>query len=179
MKKKIVLIADDDQALNIQLVRAFTERGYHALGVQTFEEALDALNRLTPDLAVLDLRISRTDSGIDILREIRKRSSECKVVMLTAFGSIPTAVEATRLGIEDFVAKPADVENILFALGELGEKGTKENLEIELPSLRRTEWEHIQRALQLTDGNISRASELLQIPRRSLQRKLQRTPESF
>lgn len=181
MRKKIVLIADDDEVLCAQLVRALHDRGYHALGAHSLAEAIAVLDQVTPDLAVLDLRLSQSDSGLDVLRELRRRNFACKAIMLTGYGSIPSAVQATRLGIEDFVAKPADVDNILHALGEL-ERGLgqadSETASPELPTLRRTEWEHIQRALHLTKGNISKASELLRVPRRTLQRKLQRSPES-
>lgn len=177
MLKKSILLVDDDETLRTRLVRAFSDRGYESFGAGDFDSAASAMSSNTPDFAVIDLRLGGGDSGLEVLREIRRRGLQTKVVMLTGFGSIPVAVEATRLGIEDFISKPADVENLLLAFGEVEKKPsqTEKTVLPPLPSLKRLEWEHIQRALHLTEGNISQASALLKIPRRSLQRKLQRT----
>jgi two-component system response regulator RegA len=125
-------------------------------------------------MAVVDLKMPG-GSGLDVLRELRRQDPSTRVLMLTGYGSIATAVEAVREGAVGYLPKPADADEILAALH--GTNTAKEK-GIETPSLARAEWEHIQRVLTDCGGNISEAARRLGIHRRSLQRKLHKYPPS-
>jgi two-component system, response regulator RegA len=126
------------------------------------------------DLAVVDLRMPGI-SGLDVVRELHQLDETTTIIMLTGFGSIATAVTATKFGASHFLSKPADADQILTAFRRLtdgDEPGTPETV----PTLARVEWEHIQRVLEDCGGNISQAAKLLGLHRRSLQRKLLKYP---
>jgi two-component system response regulator RegA len=123
-------------------------------------------------MAVLDLRMPG-GSGLELLRELKRQDPATRVLMLTGYGSIATAVEAVREGAIGYLPKPADADEILAALA--GANTAKER-GIDTPSLARAEWEHIQRVLSDCGGNISEAARRLGIHRRSLQRKLHKYP---
>jgi len=114
-------------------------------------------------------------SGLDLLRELRALDPSTRILILTGYGSIATAVEATRIGAVGYLPKPADADEILAAFAG---GGGAADARIETPSLARTEWEHIQRVLGDCGGNVSEAARRLGIHRRSLQRKLQKYPPS-
>jgi two-component system response regulator RegA len=119
----------------------------------------------------VDLRLGASD-GIELVRALRALDAEMEIVVLTGYGSIVTAVDAVHAGATDYLAKPADAEQILVALrGEGADAGPGE-----VPSLARVEWEHMQRVLADCDGNISEAARRLGLHRRSLQRKLSKYP---
>jgi two-component system response regulator RegA len=120
---------------------------------------------------VVDLRMPG-GSGLDLVRDLRRVSPRVRVIVLTGYGSIATAVEAIRRGAENYLPKPADADDILTALSRGGSQ--PEDGASEAPSLARAEWEHIHRVLADCDGNISEAARRLGIHRRSLQRKLQK-----
>ena len=128
-----------------------------------------------PELAVIDLKMPGK-SGLDVLSELRKVSPHTRAVILTGFGSISNAVEAVKLGAVNYLTKPADADEILAAL--MLDSGQSSNdapsNEFQPPSLAAAEWEHIQRVLSECDGTISEAARLLDIPRRTLQRKLKK-----
>ncbi len=129
------------------------------------------LEECAPKRAIVDLRMPG-GSGLDLLAEMLTRLPELEVVMLTGYGSIATAVEAVKRGAVNYLAKPADVDMILAAFEEAGDR----EVDYEPPSLARTEWEHIQRVLEDCDGNVSQAARKLGLHRRTLQRKLQKYP---
>jgi two-component system response regulator RegA len=130
----------------------------------------------SPELAVLDLKMPGR-SGIDLLKEIRAHDPATEVLILTGYGSIATAVEATKAGAVGYVPKPVDADEILAAFSRLrGQEPAATHGPFETPSLARAEWEHIQRVLSDCGGNISEAARRLGIHRRSLQRKLQKYP---
>jgi len=168
-----LLIVEDDQLLRQRLTRAFTERGYTTLAAATVAEAI-AQSEEAPELAVIDLRIGDA-SGLDVLRALLQKDPATRVVMLTGYGSIATAVEAMRLGAVHYLTKPADADQILSAL----HRGADPEA---LPppgeplSLARAEWEHINHVLVSVSGNISEAARRLGLHRRSLQRKLAKYP---
>ena len=165
-----ILLVDDDELLRTRLARAFEDRGYAVVQAASAAEAVDRFDAEI-DVAVLDLRMPDRN-GLEVLRDLRVRDPELPVVMLSAYGSIATAVDAVRLGALDFVVKPADADTVLAAFGrQIGAA-----IEADTPSLARTEWEHIQRVLQECGGNISAAARRLGLHRRTLQRKLQKYP---
>jgi two-component system, response regulator RegA len=170
-----LLLVDDDDVLRERLARALERRGYQVRTAASAEQAL-ALARVQPSrYAIIDLRMPGR-SGLDLLRELRLLDASCQALILTGYGSIPTAVEATRLGAIGYLQKPVDANDVVAALERLdGTSGVDAAL-IETPSLARAEWEHIQRVLADCGGNVSEAARRLGIHRRSLQRKLQKYP---
>jgi two-component system response regulator RegA len=118
-------------------------------------------------------------SGLELVSDLLAINSEMEIVVLTGYGSIATAVEATRRGAVDYLTKPADADQILAAFEKSGKKSAAKNVSAGMatvPSLGRVEWEHIQRILTDCGGNISQAARVLGIHRRSLQRKLSKYP---
>ncbi|HEY4102350.1 MAG TPA: response regulator [Polyangiaceae bacterium] len=168
-----VLVVDDDEVFRTRLGRAFAERRFDVRTADSAESALALAREESPEFAVVDLRMPGA-SGIDVVRELHAIDPGTAVVVLTGYGSIATAVEAIRAGAVHYLSKPADIEDILAALR--GTAAPSANGEVDVPSLARVEWEHIQRVLRDSDGNISRAARLLGLHRRSLQRKLSKDP---
>ena len=171
--RRTLLVVEDDDDLRRRLVRAFSERGFDALGAATVEEALKCADD-APEYAVIDLRLG-DESGLGVLRALLARDPATRIVMLTGYGSIATAVHAMQLGATHYLTKPADVDEILAAL-EPGALGSEPPLSDEPASLARAEWEYIQRVLVSVSGNISEAARRLGLHRRSLQRKLSKYP---
>jgi len=168
-----VLVVDDDDVFRTRLGKAFLDRGFEVQSARSTEEAIELARRDSPELAVVDLRMAGA-SGLDAVRELHAIDPATQIVMLTGYGSIATAVEAIRSGAVHYLSKPVDIEEILAAFA--GAKSASPASGIEVPSLARVEWEHIQRVLQDCDGNISQAARLLGLHRRSLQRKLSKDP---
>lgn len=170
-----LLLVDDDEALRERLARALERRGCRVRTAASADEALALARAQPPSYAVIDLRMPGR-SGLEVLRELRQLDASCEALILTGYGSIPTAVEATRLGAVGYLQKPVDADDVVAALGRLeGSSGAEEALR-ETPSLARAEWEHIHRVLADCGGNVSEAARRLGIHRRSLQRKLQKYP---
>lgn len=174
-----ILVVDDDEVLRPRLVRAFRDRGLRAQGAAGCGEARDLLEREAFDMAVVDLRMP-DGSGLDIVSSIKERSPRTRVVVLTGYGSIATAVEAMRLGATSYLPKPADADEVLLAFergnGPPAHDDRDSQPSPRAPSLARAEWEHLNRVLADCGGNISEAARRLGIHRRSLQRKLQKYP---
>jgi two-component system response regulator RegA len=175
---KAALVVDDDDIFRNRLCRAFAARGWEAIGAANGASALELASQSSPDLAVVDLRLPGMN-GLDIVQGLRSLDETTCIIMLTGYGSIATALTATKLGADHYLGKPADADQILNAYGRIteglsdppGEPGTHA-----VPSLARVEWEHIQRVLTDCDGNVSQAAKLLGLHRRSLQRKLAKYP---
>ncbi len=145
-------------------------RGLQVTCAANFDEAVAALQREQPELAVIDLKMPGK-SGMELLTEISQHSPHTKTVILTGYGSISNAVEAIKHGAVNYVTKPADADQVLAALDE---SPTQSDAAIAVPSLAEAQWEHIQRVLAECNGNISEAARVLDIPRRTLQRKLKK-----
>jgi two-component system response regulator RegA len=173
----VIVVADDDETFRNRLCRAFRERGCEAYEGGTREEILQCTNNVSPDLVILDLRMPGL-SGLDLIQEIKKVDTTITILILTGYGSIPTAMQALKLGADHYMAKPADAEQILAAYHQLNSDAAERPAPTTVPSLARVEWEHIQRVLSDCDGNISQAAKLLGLHRRSLQRKLSKYPPS-
>jgi two-component system response regulator RegA len=169
------LLVDDSTTLRDRLATAFRERGLEVDTAGSSAEAMALADGRLFDLAVLDLKMPGP-SGLSLLRDLKSLDPEIKVVILTGFGSIATAVEAMKAGASNFVSKPADADEILaaFSLDGIAEEAPSAESEVEAPSLARAEWEHIQRVLADCGGNISEAARRLGLHRRSLQRKLKK-----
>jgi two-component system response regulator RegA len=175
-----ILVADDSQLFRERLARAFRDRGFHVLAACDYDEAMRLAQEHPPELAVVDLRMPGR-SGLELVRDLIELDARIRVLVLSGFGSIATAVDAIKLGAVNFLPKPADANEILAAFErsdvQIPEEATAAET-AEAPSLARVEWEHIHRVLADCDGNISEAARRLGIHRRSLQRKLRkRAPE--
>jgi two-component system response regulator RegA len=178
--KPTILVVDDDEVFRLRLCRAFESRGWQARGCADGPSAVHSAASLPPELAVVDLRIG-AESGLDVVKELRDRDLAAFIIMLTGYGSIATAITATKLGADYYLSKPADADQILEAYRKIqAEDAENPNVETgslaPVPTLARVEWEHIQRVLADCDGNISQAAKLLGLHRRSLQRKLSKSP---
>jgi two-component system response regulator RegA len=170
-----LLLVDDDQVLRERLARAFRARGLEVRVAGDAAEALLLARRELPQRAVVDLRMPGR-SGIDLARELHELDAEIQIVILTGYGSIATAVEAMRVGVVHYLAKPADADEILAAFAEESVAPAAPGEAASTPSLARAEWEHIQRVLSDCGGNVSEAARRLGLHRRSLQRKLGKLP---
>ncbi len=168
------LIVDDDETFTRVLSRAIKRRGYETAVASSAEQALLLLDQFTPDLATLDLKMDGA-SGITLIPRLKEVNADIKILILTGYASISTAVEAIKLGATDYLAKPADTDQILAKL-----KGTQPDPDVEIAdkpmSVGRLEWEHIQKVLTEHEGNISATARALGMHRRTLQRKLQKRP---
>lgn len=173
-----ILIIDDDTVF-CQLVKRGLER--HDYNVRTANDeksALAAAKEFKADYIFLDLRLGDA-SGIQLIRPLLNTHAEAKIIVLTGYASLTTAVQAIKLGATNYLAKPVDVATILKHLAdpEASAEATEPEFEDASPtSLKRLEWEHIQRVLHENDGNISATARQLNMHRRTLQRKLQKKP---
>lgn len=177
LERRTILIADDDNTLRPTLVRAFARRGFEARGACDFDEALESARQDPPEMCVVDLRMPG-GTGLELVKELKAIEPQVEIVVLTGYGSIATAIDATKLGATYFLPKPADVDDILAAFARGKQPPSTELDTSRAPSLARAEWEHIQRVLADCGGNISEAARRLGLHRRSLQRKLQKRPPS-
>jgi len=157
-------------------VRYAVERGYEVTTAADHDSAVEQARVESPEMAVIDLKMPGK-SGLELLRALHEIDPNTKVVVLTGYGSIATAIDAVRLGATYYLAKPADADEILAAFAR-GQAPPLEppDVDYKAPSLARAEWEHINRVLSDCGGNISEAARRLGIHRRSLQRKLHKYP---
>ena len=169
-----LLVVDDDPAFNKVLVRALAQRGFDTYGATDSEGALELARDHEPEFIVLDLNIGG-ESGLKLIRPLLDATPGARILVLTGYASIATAVDAVKLGAVQYLAKPADVDSIVRALR--AEEVVLEDRVPDAPmSVDRLEWEHIQRVLAEHEGNISATARALQMHRRTLQRKLARPP---
>jgi two-component system response regulator RegA len=176
MSPRSLLLVDDDEPFRERMARALRARGFEVFTAGGHDSAVQLAEAHRPDFAIVDLRLPDTN-GHEVARDIIPVSPDTKLVMLTGYGSIVSAVEAIQLGVHQYLTKPLDADELVAALdrldgghapGEVAPEGT--------PSLARTEWEHIQRVLGDTGGNISETARRLGIARRTLQLKLKKYP---
>lgn len=169
---EMILLVDDEQFFLGRMNRAFIRRGYATYTASCYAEALEIISEHELTRAVIDLKMPGK-SGLQLLKDGLKNSPLLSIVVLTGYGSIATATEAIKLGAVSYLAKPADVDEIIKAFDDdssLELESAQEKLAP--PSLARVEWEHIQRVLTDCNDNISCTAEKLGIHRRTLQRKL-------
>jgi len=165
-----LLLVDDDAPFRERLAVSMTRRGWEVRTAGDVSEACEAARQFLPACILVDLRIG-SESGLDLIPMLRSIRPEARIVVLTGYGSIATALEAVKSGASDYLTKPADADRIEAAL-----EGRKLPSESSIPSLERVEWEHLQRVLGDCEGNVSQAARVLGIDRRSLQRKLAKFP---
>ncbi len=168
-----VLIVEDDERFRDRMARALASRGCDVRAVATRAEAAAAATEESPELALVDLKLEQ-DNGLDVVKDLHAIDPTTRIVVLTGYGSIATALESVRLGAANYLTKPVDADQVLAAFE--GRMVQPDVPPVTVPSLARVEWEHIQRVLADCDGNVSQAARLLGIHRRSLQRKLSKFP---
>ena len=166
---RALLVVDDDDIFRERLCRAMERRGFEALGAASVEEAENLARDRHVHFAVIDLKLGAT-SGLDLVPALRAAQPDCRVVMLTGYGNIATAVAAIKAGAVDYLAKPADADDIEAAL--LAKKAEKPAPPAHPMSADRVRWEHIQRIYELCDRNVSETARRLNMHRRTLQRIL-------
>jgi len=166
---KSLLIVDDDNPLRDRLARAMEKKGFKVTQAESVKQGIIIAKNSPPAFAVVDLRLN-DGNGLEVIKEIHKNKKDSRVVMLTGYGNIPTAVAAVKAGAIDYIPKPADaddVENALLALPE------SKAIPPENPmSADRVKWEHIHRVFELCNRNVSETARRLKMHRRTLQRIL-------
>ena len=172
-----ILLIEDDTTFSGALTRALKRRGHEVFVAPTPELALDKARQEAPDWIVLDLNLAGA-SGLALLPRLRERLPDCRIVVLTGYASISTAVDAIKLGAVQYLAKPVDVDTLLRAFSHRATAAAPAELSPPaVPmSVDRMEWEHIQRVLREHEGNISATARALNMHRRTLQRKLLKRP---
>ncbi|MCW4151936.1 response regulator transcription factor [Halomonas sp. 18H] len=169
-----LLVIDDDEMFCHVMHRAMSRRGYEVLVARDGEKALQLVREYRPQEATLDLKLEH-ESGLRLLPEILSLVPECRIIVLTGYSSIATAVEAIKLGAVNYLCKPVDGDDVMAALSR-NEGDPAADVAEAPPSINRLTWEHIQKVLQEHDGNISATARALGMHRRTLQRKLQKRP---
>lgn len=177
---RVGLLVDDDALYLRTLQRSLARHGVETVVASDPASALRVARESRPDFALIDLKLGH-DSGLALIQPLRAIRADMRILLVTGYASIATAVEAIKLGADDYLPKPANIPTILRALGEDDEElpeaeGEEDTTPEMMTPLSRLQWEHIQQALHETGGNISAAARLLGMHRRSLQRKLTKRP---
>lgn len=171
-----VIVVDEEDFYRTKLVRELLNRGYETYESSTHKDAIDIIKKKKPDMALVDLKLP-DKNGLEVVRDAKIIYPKLKIIILTGYGSIATAIQAIKLGAVSYISKPAEVSEILAAFHNDTDMYISLTPEpITTPSLARVEWEHINRVLLDCSGNISKAAKRLGIHRRSLQRKLIKYP---
>jgi two-component system response regulator RegA len=167
--ERTLLIVEDDKSFLQRLAKALEARGFSVTTAESVAEGLSAVERSAPAFAVVDMRLA-DGNGLDVISALKRHRSDARAIILTGYGNIATAVNAVKLGAVDYLAKPADADDVVAALLAL------ENSKIEPPenpmSADRVRWEHIQRIYELCGRNVSETARRLNMHRRTLQRIL-------
>ena len=172
---KSLLIVDDDSPLRDRLSRAMEKKGFRVTQAESVKQGISQAINSPPAFAVVDLRLN-DGNGLEVVKEIQKIKKNSRIILLTGYGNIPTAVEAVKAGAIDYIPKPADaddVENALLASPETKAKPPENPM-----SADRVKWEHIHRVFELCNRNVSETARRLKMHRRTLQRILsKRSPK--
>ncbi|MEP1230921.1 MAG: ActR/PrrA/RegA family redox response regulator transcription factor [Litorimonas sp.] len=166
---KTMLILDDDGPLRNRLGRAMEQRGFVVQLCETVQAAKIYVQNTPPAFAVLDMRLE-DGNGLDVIDQLHAKRPDCRMVMLTGYGNLATAVSAVKRGAVDYLAKPADADDVCKAL--LANKGQAPEPPENPMSADRVRWEHIQRVYELCGKNVSETARRLNMHRRTLQRIL-------
>ena len=164
-----LLLLDDDKPFLTRLARAMEARGFEVTAAESVAEGLSAVEASPPAFAVVDMRLG-DGNGLDVVEAIRARRENARAVVLTGYGNIATAVTAVKLGAVDYLAKPADADDVFAAL--VARPGETPNPPENPMSADRVRWEHIQRVYEMCDRNVSETARRLSMHRRTLQRIL-------
>ncbi|MBC7467061.1 MAG: response regulator [Bdellovibrio sp.] len=168
---KKLLLLEDDQNLRQALAEDFTEKGYEVVQAETIKQ----IKYIFFDYAIIDLRLL-ADSGLKAIPELRSQNPQCRIVVLTGYGSVATAVEAVKLGAINYLHKPASSELIEAALNDQLKKDQSDIQAFEITPLEKHAHEYIEFVLTKNDGNITKTAKQLGLHRQSLQRKLKKYP---
>ena len=166
---KSLLIVDDDDPLRDRLSRAMERKGFQVRNAKTVENAIKIVRSAPPNFALVDLRLE-DGNGLDVVEEINKVKKDSRIVMLTGYGNLPTAVAAVKAGAIDYMAKPVDADDVESAL--LASPDSKAKPPENPMSADRVKWEHIHRVFELCNRNVSETARRLKMHRRTLQRIL-------
>ena len=169
LANKSLLIVDDDNPLRDRLSRAMEKKGFRVTQAESVKQGITMAKNSPPAYAVIDLRLN-DGSGLEVVKEIQKLNKYSRIIMLTGYGNIPTAVAAIKAGAIDYIPKPADADDVENALlAPLESKATPPENPM---SADRVKWEHIHRIFELCNRNVSETARRLKMHRRTLQRIL-------
>ena len=166
---KSLLLVDDDDPFRDRLARAMEKKGNQENRAKTIENAIKIDQTNAPQNKAVDLRLEN-GNGLDVVKEINKIRNDSRIVMLTGYGNLPTAVAAVKAGAIDYLAKPVDADDVEAAL--LADRNTRANPPENPMSADRVKWEHINRVFELCNRNVSETARRLKMHRRTLQRIL-------
>ena len=174
-KDKSLLIVDDDNPFRERLARAMEKKGFVVTQAESVKQGIDSLKMTKPAFAVVDLRLN-DGNGLEVVKEIQYLNANSRIIMLTGYGNIPTAVSAIKHGAIDYLAKPADADDVEKAL--LADPKSKAQPPENPMTADRVKWEHIHRVFELCNRNVSETARKLKMHRRTLQRILsKRSPK--
>ena len=166
---KSLLIVDDDNPFRERLARAMEKKGFIVTQAEGVKKGIESLKIKKPAFAVVDLRLN-DGNGLEVVKELQNSNIKSRIIMLTGYGNIPTAVAAIKEGAIDYLAKPADADDVEKAL--LADPNTKASPPENPMSADRVKWEHIHRVFELCNRNVSETARRLKMHRRTLQRIL-------
>ena len=167
--ERTLLIVEDDKSFLERLARAMETRGFEVRTANSLGEGLRAVQKSAPAFAVVDMRLGDSN-GLDVIAALKQHRPAARAIILTGYGNIATAVNAVKMGAVDYLAKPADADDVAAAL--LAVEGGKAEPPARPMSPERVRWEHIQRVCELCGGNVSLTARRLNMHRRTLQRIL-------
>ena len=168
-KDKSLLIVDDDNPFRERLARAMEKKGFVVTQAESVKKGIDSLKITKPAFAVIDLRLN-DGNGLEVVKEIQNLNNNSRIIMLTGYGNIPTAVAAIKHGAIDYLSKPADADDVEKAL--LADPKSKAQPPENPMTADRVKWEHIHRVFELCNRNVSETARRLKMHRRTLQRIL-------
>ena len=172
---KSLLIVDDDNPFRERLSRAMEKKGFEVTQAESVKRGIESLKVKKPAFAVIDLRLN-DGNGLEVVKELQDHKNKSRIIMLTGYGNIPTTVAAIKHGAIDYLAKPADADDVEKAL--LADPNTKASPPENPMSADRVKWEHIHRVFELCNRNVSETARRLKMHRRTLQRILsKRSPK--
>lgn len=179
-----ILIIEDDEVLSAALKRRLEKFTFECYISNNSNDALLLCHQISPQIILLDMHLKQ-ENGLDLIPLLRAAQPKTKIILITGFGSIATAVKAIKLGADDYLAKPVDTQTLLKVIkGEAENLHFEHNLETDVSltnesntlSTDQIEWEHINQVLKVNEGNVSAAARQLSMHRRTLQRKLKKRP---
>ena len=174
-KDKSLLLVDDDNPFRERLARAMEKKGFVVTQAESVKKGIDSLKTTKPAFAVVDLRLN-DGNGLEVVKKIQNLNINSRIIMLTGYGNISTAVEAIKHGAIDYLAKPADADDVEKAL--LADPLKKADPPENPMTADRVKWEHIHRVFELCNRNVSETARRLKMHRRTLQRILsKRSPK--